>query len=72
LARYARFLLGYGTYDGVTILSSNAVAALWSDQSDEVALVHKEGYAKSGLGWDQMRIPPLPMPDKWRGKTATA
>ncbi|NCC53770.1 MAG: class A beta-lactamase-related serine hydrolase, partial [Spartobacteria bacterium] len=54
LARYARFLLGYGTYDGVSILSSNAVAALWSDQSDEVSLVNKEEYAKSGLGWDQV------------------
>lgn len=54
LARYARFLLGYGTHDGVTILSSNAVAVLWADQSDRVALVNKEGYAKSGLGWDQI------------------
>ncbi len=57
MARYARFLLGYGAYDGVRILSSNAVAALWSDQSAQVALVNKEGHVKSGLGWDQIADP---------------
>ncbi|HOW96569.1 MAG TPA: alpha/beta fold hydrolase [Kiritimatiellia bacterium] len=57
MARYARFLLGYGTFNGTRILSSNAVAALWADQSAQVALVNKEDYAKSGLGWDQIADP---------------
>ena len=57
MARYAQFLLSGGSLDGTTVLSSNAVASLWSDQSGHVAIVDNEGYAKSGLGWDQIADP---------------
>jgi CubicO group peptidase (beta-lactamase class C family) len=54
LARWMRFLLGYGTFDGVTVLSSNSLEAIWTPQASHVKLSYAEHLINFGLGWDQV------------------
>ncbi|MEI7435344.1 MAG: alpha/beta fold hydrolase [bacterium] len=57
LARWTKFLLNYGAYDGVTVLSSNSIDTIWTSQSDRVSLRQYDKAMNVGLGWDRVSDP---------------
>jgi CubicO group peptidase (beta-lactamase class C family) len=57
MSRWLRFLLGYGTFNGATVLSSNSIATVWADQVTHTRLRKDDAYMQCGLGWDQINDP---------------